>query len=93
MRAVEEGFHVHVDVLVVIGELVFPGLHIGQDAQKALRDGGGVCRGEEDALCPQHLGVGQRAGDVLPVQPLIEADRGVELIYKGVRVLFEPPGP
>ena len=88
----QEGLHVHVDVLVVGGEFHLAGLHVRQDAFQALGDGGHVLLGD-DAAVAQHLRVGQRAGDVLLVQPLIELNGGVEVVDEGVGLLAEPPGP
>ena len=88
----EQGLHVHVDVLVVGGEFHLSGLHILQDGLQALQNGGHVLHGD-DAAGPQHLGVGHGAGDVLPVQPLVEADGGVQFVYQVVGFLLKPATP
>ena len=80
------------DILVVGGELDLARLHVGQNRFQALRDGSGVGF-FNDAGIAQHLGVGQRALDILPVHPLVKGDGGVEVVDKGVGFLLKPPGP
>ena len=88
----EDGLNVHVDVLVVHGELHLAGLDVGQNGLQPGDNGLGLV-GLDDAGPAQHLGVGDGAGDVLLVQPGIEADGGIKVVDKGVGFLLEPSGP
>ena len=69
----QHGLDVHVDVLVVQGELHLVVLNVGQNGLQALDDLLGLVL-LDDALLAQHGGVGHGAGDVLLVQPGVKAD-------------------
>ena len=88
----EQGLHVHVDVLVVGGECRLPRLDVCQNVLQTTGDGGGVLFGD-DAAVRQHGGVGHGAGNVLPVQPLVKADGGVEFIHQQVGVFLKASAP
>ena len=47
----------------------------------------------DNALRPQHGGVGHGAGDILPVHSAIEADGRIEIVRNAVRCAGGPPGP
>ena len=70
----EGGLDVEVDVLAILAELEAPGLDLRLDRAQALDDrvAVGVL---DDALLREHPRVGDRAGDVLAVEPPVEADR------------------
>ena len=80
------------DILVVGGKFHLAVLDILQNAGEALHDGRAVLGGE-NARGRQHLGVGDGAGDILPVEPLVKLNGGVEVVDKGVGLLAEAPGP
>ena len=88
----EQGLNVHVDVLVVQGELHIVRLNIGQNGLEPVDD---LLRlaGLDDALPPQHSGVGHGALDVLLVEPGVEGDGGVEVVDEGIGLLLETAGP
>ena len=88
----EQRLHIHVDVLVVGGKFHLPRLDVRQDALEPVDDGGGVLL-RDDAAVGQHLGVGHGAGDVFPVQPLVEADGGIELVHQLVGVFLKASSP
>ena len=75
----EHGFDVHVDVLVVQGELHLPRLNILQDGLQALHNLFRLVL-LDNPLPAQHLGVGNGAPDVLPVQPGVKPDGGVKIV-------------
>ena len=88
----EHGLDVHVDVLVLQGELHLPGVDVRQDDLQTLDD---LLRlvGLNDALLAQHGGVGDGAGDVLFVHPGVKGDGGVEVVDQGIRLFLEPSSP
>ena len=88
----EQGLDVHVDILVVHGELHLICLNVLQDGLQAFHDGLYFVL-LDDALLAQHLRVGDRAGDVLLVEPGIELDGGVKIIDKSVGLFLEPTSP
>ena len=88
----EQGLHIHVDVLVVRGKFNLPRLHVGQDALQPLRNGPHVLLGD-DALGPQHFGVNNASLNILPIEPLVKGDGGVELVHQLIRLLAEPSAP
>ena len=83
----------HVDVLAfhhVEGKLT--GFDVGQNALEPLCDGLGI-GGRDDALGGQHGGVGDRAGDVLGVEPLVHGQRRPEALGEGVGAFGESSRP
>ncbi len=88
----QQDLHVHVDVLTVLGELHFPGLDL---FQKNFQGGNDLVRLflGDDALFPQHGGVGDGTGDVLAVEPSVEGDGGVEVVYLVIGFLLKPSCP
>ena len=88
----EQGLDVHVDVLVVQGELHLVRLDVGQDGLEPGDDLLGLVL-LNDALPAQHGRVGDGAGDVLAVHPGVKGDGGVEVIYQGIGFLLKPAGP
>ena len=76
----EHGFDVHVDVLVVQGELHTIPFDLGEDGLETVDD---LLRLVllDDALPAQHGGVRHGALDVLLIQPGVEPDGGVEVVY------------
>ena len=79
--------HVHVLERVVPRQLAARELapRRGADPSRDRRRVGGG----DDALRGEHLGVRDRAGDVVREQPMIEADRGVERRRGGIERAFE----
>ncbi len=75
----EQGLHVHVDVLVVCGELHPARLDVRQDGRQALLNLPVVLRGD-DAAVREHPGVGHAALDVLLVEPRVKVDGRVEVV-------------
>ena len=75
----EHGLDIHVDVLVVQGELHLPRLNIFQDGLQALHNLFRLVL-LDNPLPAQHLGVGDGACDVLLVQPGVKLDGGVKVI-------------
>ena len=88
----EHGFNVHVDVLVIQGELHAVAVDLRQNLAQA-RDDFFCLVFLDNALLPQHGRVGNGALDVLPVKPGVEVDGGVELIYQGIGLFLKPSGP
>ncbi len=88
----QPGLDMHVDVLER-GILLDPdpGIFV-LDPLQPLGDGGGVGLGD-DALGLQHRDMGERGGDVLAPQPLVEADRRVDLAHQRRRPGGEPAAP
>ena len=75
----EHDFNIHVDVLVVVRELHAAGVDVGQDGLQTVDDLFRVTL-LDDALLAQHGGVGDGAGDVLPVHPRVKRDGGIEVV-------------
>ena len=88
----QQGLHVHVDILGVHGELYFPSFNVRQQLPQALGDGGSVRLGN-DAGVSQHLGMGQRALNVLPVHPLVKTDGGIKIIRQLTGYAVGSSGP
>ena len=88
----QDGLNVHVDVFVLQGELHAAALDVGQNGLQAVDDGLGVLLGD-DALLPQHGGVGDGAGDVLAVKPGVKIDGGVKVVDQGVGLFLEASSP
>ena len=88
----EQGLDVHVDVLVLQGELHLVGLDVGQNGLEAVDN---LLRLVllDDALSAQHGRVGDGARDVLFVHPGVKGDGGVEVVDQGIGLLLEPSGP
>ena len=70
----------------------FPLLQIGEDALQPVQDGLLVL-GADDALLPQHGGVGHAAVDVLAEHPAVEPDAGIEIVHAGIDGFGEPSLP
>ena len=75
----EQGLDVHVDVLIVHGELHLVSLDVRQDGLQALHDLLYLML-LNDPLLAQHLGMGDGSGDVLLIQPGVKLDGGVKII-------------
>ena len=88
----EDGLDIHVDILVLQGELHLSGLNVGQDGLEAVNDLLGLVL-LDDPLPAQHGRVGDGPGDVLPVHPGVKGNGGVEVVDQGIRLLLEPSGP
>ena len=88
----QQGLDIHMDVLVVLGELHLTRLHIGKDRPKAVHNGSRLLSAD-DALLPQHGGVGDRAGNVLPVHPGVKADGGIEVVDQRISLFVEASAP
>ena len=88
----QHGLDIHVDVLVVQGELHLVVLNVSQDSLQALYDLFRLmCL--DDPLPAQHLGVGDGALDILPIQPGVKADRGVKIVHQCVSFLLKSSCP
>ena len=88
----EQDLHVHVDVLAVLGEFHLSLLDFLEKNLQGLHDLFRLFLGD-DPLLPQHGGVGDGAGDVLPVEPGVEGNGGVEVVDLVVGFLLEPASP
>ena len=88
----QHGLDVHVDVLVVHGELHLAVLNVGQNGLQALDDLLGLVL-LDDSLLAQHGGVGDGAPDVLLIQPGIKADGGIKVVYQCIGLLLKPSSP
>ena len=83
---------VHVDVFERGAERELAGLDLALDAVQAGEDGVALRRAH-DAGLREHRRVRLRPRDVLRVQPLVEADRGVYLLHERRRALGEVTAP
>ena len=88
----EQDLHVHVDVLAVLGEFHLSLLDFLEKDLQGLHDLFRLFLGD-DPLLPQHGGVGDGAGDVLPVEPGVEGNGGVKVVDLVVGFLLEPASP
>ena len=88
----EQGLNVHVDVLIIQGELHLVVLNVSQNGLQALNNLLGLML-LDDPLLAQHGGVGNGAGNVLLVKPGVKADGGVKIIYQGIGLLLKPSSP
>ena len=88
----QQGLDIHVNVLMLGGELDIPRLDIGEDFAQAPLNRLPVLRGENAAI-REHFGVGHTAPDVLTVKASVEVNGRVERVDQRVRVLAEAPGP
>ncbi len=88
----QPAFHRHVDILEAqilgrAGGFIFAGDPLQP----------GIDRGDillaDDALPAEHRGMRAAAGDVLPPQPFVERDRGVDFAHDGARPVGETPAP
>ena len=88
----EPGLDMHVDVLErrILADSD-PGIFV-LDPLQPLGDGRGVGLGD-DPLGLEHRDMGERGGDVLAPQPLVEADRGVDLAHQRRRPAGEAAAP
>ena len=83
---------VQVDVLECCAERKAFRLDLGPDLLEAGQDR--VALGViEQAHGGQHAGMRRRARDVVRVEPLVEADRGVNLLHQGRRAALEMAAP
>jgi hypothetical protein len=71
---------VEMDVLELGRELEAAGLDLLAHPGQPSLDGAAVL-GREDALGDQHVAVGDRARDILRVEPAVEPDGGVDLLH------------
>ncbi len=76
----EPRLDVEMDVLELGRELELAALDLGTDLLEALLDGAAV-GWRQDALGNQHVGMRQRARDVLGVELAVETDGGVDLLH------------
>jgi hypothetical protein len=83
---------VHVDVLEGNrpGEVAL--IDVREDAFQAI-DNPPAFRVTYDASMRQHARMGNRAGDVVPVEPVVEADRGGECLDEGIGRFGEATAP
>ena len=88
----EHGLDVHVDVLVIQRELHTAGLDVSQNGLESVDDLFGLVLLDDSRLA-QHLGMGDRPRDVLPVEPGVKGDGGVKVVYQCVGFLLKPSGP
>ena len=75
----EKRLNVHVDVFIFHGEFHIVVFDVLKNGFQAVDDGLRFLHGD-DALPPQHGGVGNGTLNVLPVQPGIKGDGGVKVI-------------
>ena len=88
----QEGFHIHVDVLVVGGKFDFSGLDTGQNVFQALDDLVFILLGD-DSTVGKHGRMGYASFYIFPIHPGIKLNGGVEVIYQTVRFLAETAAP
>ena len=88
----QQGLDIHVDILVGRGELHLSRLDIRQDFRQALPDRVLIRLGD-DPLGRQHLRMGKASLDILPVEPLVKVNGGLEIVGQGIRLLAEPSAP
>ena len=73
----EARFHVHVDVLEIDAELQLAAVDLAADLVETGLNAL-VVGARDDALAGEHRGMGLGRRDVLPVEPVVEADRGID---------------
>ena len=83
---------VHVDVLERDGPLDAAPLDVGDQVPQPLDERDRLV-GSDDALLPQHGGVGDRALEVLERHRAVDVDRGVERLHELVGRLGEAAAP
>ena len=88
----KQGLDVHVDVLVIQGELHLVRLHIRQNGGQALHNSIRLGR-LNNSRFSQHRCVGNGAPDVLLIQPGIKADGRIKVVHQGVGFLLESARP
>src|SRR5208337_189907 len=88
----QPGLDGHVDVFLPRLERELPRLDLGRDLFQAPDNLLGLRRGD-DPLAAQHPGMGHRAGDILAIKALIEAERGGEVFHALLSFPGEPPAP
>ncbi len=77
-------FDIHVDVFQARREFELAVFDLFQNRVQAVSDLFLIGRGD-NALCGEHLGMGDGAANVLPVEFLVETDRGVDRFHDGGR--------
>ena len=88
----ESGLDVEMDVLELGRELEAAGFDLLPHLEQASLDGAAVLGGE-NALGDQHVAVGDRAGDVLCIESLVETDGGVDPLHDFRRSELVAPAP
>ena len=88
----EQGFDIHVNVLVLHRELYLVRLDIHQDRFQALNDLLYLVF-LNDSLLTQHLSMGNGSRDVLLIQPGVELDGRVKIIDQSIGLFLKPASP
>ncbi len=88
----QPGLHVHMDILKRPFEIEGAGLDLGQDLIQPGQDRFAVFGGD-DLFGDQHLAMGLGGGNILGIEPLIKADRRVDLFHDLGRAGGEAPAP
>ncbi len=88
----ESRLDVEMDVLELGRELERAALDLGPDLGQPLLDGAAVSP-RQDPLGHQHVGMRQRARDVLGVKPFVETDGGIDLLHdlRGAELVAAAP--
>ena len=88
----QQGFDVHVNVLIVGGEVDVSGFYVVQQFQQPLTNGFPVL-GCQDTAVREHFRVGQTSFDVLPVETAVKGNRRVKVVDKRVGLFSKASGP
>ncbi len=83
---------IHVDVFERFIEDEVAPLDLGADGGKAIGDGALIIGGDDTDL-GEHRGMSQRALDILPPYPFVEADGGVDVAHDPRRAGGETAAP
>ena len=83
---------VHVDIFERYGPGKITLLDVGEDGFQPGNDVSAVSR-TDNANVRQHAGMCNGAGDIMPVEPLVEVDRCSKGLDEGVRRFCEAPAP
>ena len=84
--------HKHMDILAGVVKVQFSRFQVVQDSLQSLDQGIRLLLGQ-DALGPQHGGVGHGAGDILLIQFAVKVDGGIEIIRNAADLAGRPSGP
>ena len=88
----EPRLDVEMDVFELGRETELAALDLGTNLRQSRLDGAAV-GGRQDLARHQHVGVRQRARDILGVEPLVEADGGVDLLHDGIGTTGKAAAP
>ena len=88
----EHCLHEAVDVLIFIRDLKPSLFYIIQDPLQTFHDLILVCVCQDPLLCKHHH-MRDAASYILGIQPFIKGNRGIEIIYKLIRLLCEASAP